>query len=183
MLKIKQMGWHKLAMLASALLFGVAAVGHVRAQADNLETFRQQALDKHNALRQVHGAPPLALDAGLNDIAQQWAQRLAATGRMQHRPNSKFGENIHARWSSQPNFDVNGVTPVQSWYNEVKKYDFGNPGFSMQTGHFTQVVWKDSSKVGCGKAKAKDGKVFVVCNYDPPGNFQGRFPQNVQPAQ
>ncbi len=102
---------------------------------------------------------------------------------MAHRPNNKAGENVFMAWSSQRQFDVDGAQPVQSWYDEVKLYNFSNPGFSMQTGHFTQVVWKNSSKLGCGKAKAADSKVFVVCNYDPPGNFQGRFPQNVEPAR
>ena len=46
------------------------------------------------------------------------------------------------------------------------------------TGHFTQVVWAGSRKLGVG-VSCRDGKVLVVANYDPPGNFGGQFLKNV----
>ena len=46
------------------------------------------------------------------------------------------------------------------------------------TGHFTQLVWSSSAKLGVGVA-SKHGKVIVVANYDPPGNFRGKFSKNV----
>ena len=179
--------WHtkifKVACLTGAIAIGTGFNSDALAQSGDLETFRQQALTTHNTLRQEHDSAALTLDGDLNDLAQDWAQQLAVAGKMRHRPNNKYGENIYYSWSSRPNHDVNGMTPVQSWYDEVKKYNFNEPGFSMQTGHFTQVVWINSRKIGCGKAKSQDGKVFVVCNYDPPGNFRGQFPQNVRPAR
>ena len=52
----------------------------------------------------------------------------------------------------------------------------------MQTGHFTQVVWKGSRRLGVGVGYADNGrKAIVVANYDPPGNYLGQFPQNVSP--
>jgi uncharacterized protein YkwD len=170
-----------LAGLTSAIALGTSTNLNVSAQSNNLATFRQQALSTHNTFRQKHGSPALTLDNGLNNLAQDWAQQLAKSGKMQHRPNNKSGENIYYGWSSQAGFDVDGNTPVKAWYDEVSKYNYNNPGFSSETGHFTQVVWKNSKKLGCGKAKSADGKVFVVCNYDPPGNYQGQFPQNVVP--
>jgi hypothetical protein len=54
----------------------------------------------------------------------------------------------------------------------------------MQTGHFTQVVWKGSKQLGVGIAFANnDRKAIVVANYYPPGNYLGQFPQHVSPAQ
>ena len=49
-------------------------------------------------------------------------------------------------------------------------------------GHFTQVVWKGSKELGIGKA-VKGDKVFVVASYRPPGNYAGRFKENVFPPQ
>jgi Cysteine-rich secretory protein family len=50
-------------------------------------------------------------------------------------------------------------------------------------GHFTQVVWKSSKELGVGKAKSRSGRIYVVANYYPPGNYQGQFAQNVLPPQ
>ncbi len=66
------------------------------------------------------------------------------------------------------------------WYDEIKDYDFKKPGFSSNTGHFTQVVWVDSVELGVGKATAANGMQFVVARYFPPGNILGRFPDNVK---
>lgn len=68
------------------------------------------------------------------------------------------------------------------WYNEIKDYDFRKPQFQSKIGHFSQVVWKGSEKIGIGVA-AKDGRVFAVANYDPPGNFVGKLEENVQRAK
>lgn len=51
----------------------------------------------------------------------------------------------------------------------------------MGTGHFTQVVWKDSKELGVGCTKAKNGKIYVVANYYPPGNYIGCYVENVLP--
>ncbi len=64
------------------------------------------------------------------------------------------------------------------WYNEYDLYNFGNPGFSGATGHFTQVVWKGSKRLGMGFAYG-NGRYYAVANYDPPGNMQGAFRANV----
>lgn len=64
-------------------------------------------------------------------------------------------------------------------YSEIKYYQFGYGGFSMQTGHFTQVVWKDTKELGVAIGRARNNKLYIVANYYPPGNYQGRFQQNV----
>lgn len=69
---------------------------------------------------------------------------------------------------------------VDDWYQEIKKYNFEKPGFTMSTGHFSQLIWKDSQKLGIAYAQ-KDGDVYVVANYDPPGNYRGKFKDNVLP--
>jgi hypothetical protein len=51
------------------------------------------------------------------------------------------------------------------WYNEVKDYNFNNPGFGGSTGHFTQLVWVGTTELGCGVAISNSNKIYGVCNY------------------
>jgi glioma pathogenesis-related protein 2 len=113
--------------------------------------FATEHLNAHNAYRAQHGCPPLTLDDNLTQWAQDWANQLANKRVMQHRPNNKYGENIFMMAGSPPP-TVNGTMPVKSWYDEIKYFKFGVGGFSMQTGHFTQVVWKATTKMGVGVA-------------------------------
>jgi hypothetical protein len=50
-----------------------------------------------------------------------------------------------------------GSNCVKAWYDEVKNYNFKKPGFTMDTGHFTQLVWKSSTRLGLGLAAGKHG--------------------------
>lgn len=68
---------------------------------------------------------------------------------------------------------------VDSWYKEIEKYKFGSKDAQKGTGHFTQVVWKDTKHLGIGIAQSKNGKYYVVAEYDPSGNFSGKYADNV----
>lgn len=68
-----------------------------------------------------------------------------------------------------------------AWYNEVKDYNFNHPGFSMNTGHFTALIWRETQKVGFGLAKGKSGWYYGVGQYDPSGNWDGQYEKNVPP--
>lgn len=61
--------------------------------------------------------------------------------------------------------------------------DFTNKKFCLylfsNSGHFTQVVWKETKEVGFGKAKSSGGRVFVVGSYRPAGNMVGNYKDNV----
>ena len=64
--------------------------------------------------------------------------------------------------------------PTDNWYDEIALYDYNNPGFSMATGHFTQVIWKNSIELGVGLAFSADNRAaWVVAQYSPPGNYGG----------
>jgi uncharacterized protein YkwD len=175
---------------------------HSKAQAStqpsiDLETLRDAALAKHNEYRKLHDAPPLQLDSGLNASAQAYAEELARRNEdgsandpyFEHSNNRDgVGENLdyHATTNSIPSASALADKVVEGWYIEVNDYDFNNPGKQKpgrekeQIGHFTQVVWKETSKVGCGAATAnitfnsgnKATGVFTVCHYSPGGNVR-----------
>jgi hypothetical protein len=69
---------------------------------------------------------------------------------------------------------------VDTWYAEHERLDWSSLGFSMDTGHFTQLVWLETRELGCGMAQCNGGDL-VVCNYAPPGNVLDTFRENVLP--
>ncbi len=134
------------------------------------------ALAAHNAHRANHCAPPLTWSDDIAAASQAWADRLRDAGcAFEHNPRTRYGENL-AFFAPAGQLDATAV--VRGWYDEITKYDFDRPGFDFSTGHFTQVVWKNTRKMGCGVAQCGGGELWV-CNYDPPGNFEGQYPQNV----
>jgi len=144
--------------------------------------FAQEALTLHNRIRARHGAPQLSLDQGLCAFAQRWADHLAQQGRFEHCPDNPYGENLYAQWAT----NVKSVCPadraVDSWYEEGDSYDYRCEPTSMSVGHFTQLVWKNTQRMGIARAKTRDGKrTMIVAHYDPPGNYIGQYVQNVGP--
>ena len=91
-----------------------------------------------------------------------------------------MGENLAAAMQSGGDAldKVYKQNATQQWYDEIKDYDFGEPGFAQATGHFTQVVWKSTKKVGFGYA-ANENYSYICARYNPAGNMEGDFPDNV----
>jgi hypothetical protein len=76
-----------------------------------------------------------------------------------------------------------GYQPTDGWYNEVYQYDFAHGDFSPNTGHYTQLVWKSTERLGAGIAYNSDRtKVYIAAQYSPPGNYLGQFQVNVFPS-
>uniref|UniRef100_A0A0N5BK12 SCP domain-containing protein n=1 Tax=Strongyloides papillosus TaxID=174720 RepID=A0A0N5BK12_STREA len=138
---------------------------------------KKRFLIESNKYRRAHHARDLKEDSGLAAKAQKYAEYLASINKLIHDPqnsNDKTGENLAfgSPWISH--------LAVKNWYDEISQYDFKKPEFSYKTGHFTQLVWRGSTKAGFGVAVSADGRrVFVVCKYTPPGNYAGEFQKNV----
>ncbi|KAE8291620.1 Ectin [Larimichthys crocea] len=143
-------------------------------------SFQQVFLEAHNAYRAKHSTPPMTLNSELSATAQKWADHLLANMTMMH-SETKDGENIFNK-SSSATLNLTGKEAVDSWYSEIKDYNWSSPGFTGNTGHFTQVVWKDSTELGVGMA-TNGNTVFVVGQYRPAGNIsnEGYFEKNVLP--
>lgn len=151
-------------------------------RAADVTSFAADCLAAHNEHRAKHGVPPLKLNKQICKISQRWADTLASRGKITHSQNREYGENIFSVITSDPNYTVNGKDPVNSWYEEIKVHTFGVEPNSLQSGHFTQVIWKESQELGVAFAKGRDGKFVVVANYSPPGNVIGSFARNVPPV-
>ncbi|CAF3090479.1 unnamed protein product [Rotaria socialis] len=151
--------------------------------------FHAEMLELHNQYRARHCAPPLSIDKRLNQIAQSYAEHLAATSKFEHSGNKlgkePLGENLYMQWMSNAQPTSSAKKAVKSWYDEVALHNFRRPTFSAKTGHFTQLVWKSSKLLGAGIAFSADKRtVYVVTNYYPAGNMMGpgSFERNVLEA-
>ena len=116
-------------------------------------------VEDHNAKRQLHeGTNDLVYDAELAAASQAYAES-CPTGHGQDSDNhhGSNGENLYWAGSSGAAPDTSYNTAVESWYSEIMDYAWPQVYLDPRSnggaviGHFTQVVWKASTKVGCGK--------------------------------
>lgn len=142
----------------------------------------QTILDYHNKVRNELGVPSLQWSQKLSLYAQNWADSLANTFACHiiHRKicgenGLQYGENLFMGSSSQ---FYKPIDAAIAWYNEKQKYSYGKLTESnwYRTGHYTQMIWKETKEVGIGVATCPNGSIIVVANYYPAGNFIGQFP-------
>ncbi|NEP09378.1 MAG: secretion protein [Symploca sp. SIO2C1] len=179
-----------LASLGSALFLGAFNSSPVDSQSFDLGAFQKSALSEHNTYRATHHSPAMTQSSSANSTAQAYAEKMLSTGRFLHSSESErngAGENLYYTYSEFPLDPADlAARAVGAWYEEVVDYDYNNPGFSVDTGHFTQVVWKSTTQLGCGVAQGpkviagRNATInYVVCHYTPHGNFYGEYPSNV----
>src|SRR5919202_1513766 len=88
------------------------------------------------------------------------------------------GENIAAN-APPGSLDLAGV--VNAWASEAQYYDYSRNtcASGQQCGHYTQIVWRDTLRVGCAHRTCQSNSPFGpgapawdfwVCDYEPPGN-------------
>jgi uncharacterized protein YkwD len=148
--------------------------------------FAREILSAHNQVRISANnpvpnppLPALQWSASAATTAQAWADQCD----FKHNPNrGNLGENIAA---ATPN-SLTTAGVVQSWASEASFYDYGTnacaPG--KVCGHYTQVVWRSTTHLGCATKVCDKNSPFSgftrwqfwVCNYSPPGNFVGQRP-------
>jgi hypothetical protein len=135
----------------------------------------------HNEVRATVDVPPLTWDAELAAVAQAWADQCQSSdgrildhnaGRSDSYPGY-VGENIYASSGTARPGDA-----VDAWAGEAADYDHDTNTCSGVCGHYTQLVWADTERVGCGIADC-GGIRFpstIVCDYSPGGNINGEPP-------
>lgn len=137
----------------------------------------------HNDVRATVGVPPLVWDPDLAAIAATWAAKCidneAPSGLLDHNADRSqgyptyVGENIFA---ASGNATARGA--VDSWASERADYDYASNTCNDVCGHYTQIVWRATTMIGCAKTTCSGLRypVTIVCNYGPGGNVQGERP-------
>jgi len=151
----------------------------------------------HNAARARLGLdealPDLQWSTDLAAVAQDWSDNLTSEcGTIEHRMPNSYGENIAMRGSTRLTQPFSPEEAVDGWDAEVACWDYGTINGTERCdaqcasglnsngcGHYTQLVWRNTRRVGCGYSTCQSGQFTYeiwVCNYDPPGNYIGQTP-------
>jgi pathogenesis-related protein 1 len=146
-------------------------------------------LDAHNAVRKDKGLTLLTWSNSLALSSQRWGDKLTDNPSCDfyHDPNTEYGENLFWKWISDS--DNSGLisTPedaVTWWAEEEDFYNYTKNTCrrGKDCGHYTQIVWADTTEVGCSVSTCYDKRNdetqtdFWVCRYNPAGNLEGLRP-------
>ncbi|KAF6202966.1 hypothetical protein GE061_003374 [Apolygus lucorum] len=143
---------------------------------------------------EVPGWPPagnmrlLTYDKTLEDIAYRWAVQ-CMEGHDKCRKTEEWwsvGQNIAREYGGKQMLKTNPEGDVAAWFDEFRNADPKMiDGFFVKvnkdkrpTGHFLQLVWANTEKVGCAMISYKKMNTYsfypfvrvTVCNYGPTGN-------------
>ncbi|KAG8168929.1 hypothetical protein KVR01_001678 [Diaporthe batatas] len=143
----------------------------------SLSSDAQKALDAHNSARSDVGTAALVWDDTLASNAQEYGETLASqygsTGTLEHSQVSDQGENLY--WQGGSGDDIPMTNAANMWIGEKSQYngEVITASNYMNFGHYTQAVWKDTSKVGIAAVSDGAGGFYVVARYQEPGNMIG----------
>lgn len=165
---------------------------------------RDGMVEAHNAVRQriTPDLPSLSWSERTAEQAQAWADALARDGcEMRHNPDlQEYGQNLYwagparevaitrlTRTGEAVDRDVKisvqeiaAEDVVASWASEKQWYDADTNECQApkgaSCGHYTQIVWADTTAVGCGMSVCESQGQIWVCDYYPAGNIAGQRP-------
>jgi hypothetical protein len=161
-----------------SLLAAAAASSSAAAQSSFAANFPARILAAHNAERARAGVPPLVWDNGLGTAAAGYATQMAMTGRFAHSDRSLrrgTGENLwmgtHAAFSVEAM--VGGWASERRFFTPGTFPNVSRSGSWEDVGHYTQMIWPTTQRVGCALA-ATPRVDYLVCRYATAGNIDGR---------
>jgi hypothetical protein len=135
-------------------------------------------LRMHNAARAAAGASRLTWDPQLEAEAAGYARYLASRNLFMHSSRSSRADTGENLWMG-----TRGAFPIESmvggWLSEGNKFRAGifpavsRNGNWHEVGHYTQMVWPQTRRVGCALASNRSFD-FLVCRYWPSGNVHGQ---------
>lgn len=163
-----------------ALLILVAASPALISALGPRQNFDARILGEHNRQRALVNSPPLEWDPALAEGAHKWARYLAATNSFAHSTGPHVettGENL---WAGTKGF-YQPESMVRLWADEKRHFVQGafpnnsRTGNVSDVGHYTQLIWARTGKVGCALAEGAE-EDFLVCHYKQAGNVIGEKP-------
>jgi uncharacterized protein YkwD len=134
-------------------------------------------LNVHNKYRSALGIPGVTWSNTLANHAQQWANYLANSQTFEHSQDTGEGENLWMGTSGYFSYSQ----MAESWASEKQYFRYGTfphvstTGRWFDVGHYTQMIWQNTTEIGCAVATG-GGNDILVCRYNPPGNYQGQSP-------
>ncbi|GAA5941745.1 uncharacterized protein JCM15063_002659 [Sporobolomyces koalae] len=135
-------------------------------------------LKTHNDFRVLHQVEPLDWNETLAESSDRWVDHCVFEHSGGKLLEGGYGENLFASSGTGSTEDtpVDGKAGVDSWNDEIKMYTYSPPtGFTHETGHVTQTLWKGTKTVGCQFKNCKglftvgQWGSYLVCQYYPPG--------------
>ncbi|XP_059702877.1 glioma pathogenesis-related protein 1-like [Haemorhous mexicanus] len=151
--------------------------------------FIKDCVQTHNTLRSKVDPPAsnmlyMSWDPDLAKTAKAWAKKCL----FKHNIHLKERGKVHPRFATAGENIWTGTISVftvkaalASWFHEVESYDYDSNKCTKVCGHYTQVVWATSYKVGCAVHYCPTmqyinirNAAHFICNYGPPGNFPVR---------
>lgn len=170
----------------------VATAQPTSAPQGDLSAYAAPIVKQHNMHRSNHSAPDIQWDDDLASIAAQ----IAASCVYAHDTSTGgggYGQNIGAGSTGD---EVDQMITNAMYNDEIGYYPGygGEPDMSNfeNWGHFSQIVWKSTTQLGCATQYCPNGLAnvgsgvspyFTVCNYKPAGNFGGQYGANVLAPQ
>jgi hypothetical protein len=137
----------------------------------------QRIVESQNGERERLGLRNLAWDPSLAAAAANYANELAATDRWQHSPwESRVGQGENLWMGTHDAFTpremVDGWLAERSLFHSGTFPNVSTSGSWHDVGHYTQLIWPGTDRVGCAVRSSADWD-YLVCRYSGPGNVMG----------
>ncbi|XP_022762226.1 pathogenesis-related protein 1-like [Durio zibethinus] len=160
------MGISRISLATFFCLIGLAIV-----QLSQAQNSPQDYLNAHNAARATVNVGPMKWDDKVATFASNYANQRKGDCKLVH-SGGPYGENL-----AGSSADLSATAAVNMWVAERPKYNYNsNSCVGGECRHYTQVVWRNSVRLGCAKVRCNNGGTIITCNYDPPGNYVNQRP-------